>query len=116
MTALGPNDRSTVWYQPPTQSHISDDMIDPELQPLVPSARPPAISQVNTNDTRSFGTNITGALNKVVSAPNSERSLVPKLECTPHPPKSSSYAHEAIAIAKVPAKRTLAETLMDIQR
>jgi hypothetical protein len=115
-TALGLTGRSTVWYQPPTQSQpqtVGDDVIDPELRAL--SARP-----APTQPACAFGMDVTVGLNTTMVQPAHSQPSTDMTPVTPRPPKPSLYAHEAIekphaSISKVPTKRMLADTLMDIQ-
>ena len=124
-TALGPNGRSTVWYQPP------DHLIDPQLLAISSLARVPMeMSHTNSQiaptgtPSRIFGSDMANE-----AVPASQDSQLPP---TPTPgienipirtqtPKPSTFSNDILAKARasiqaVPKKRTLGETLMDIQR
>jgi hypothetical protein len=124
-TALGPNGRSTVWYQPP------DHLIDPQLlalsaqtapAPSVPSEIPPANSQTPiATPSRVFGNDIKSIVNEAVPV-SQPPPMTPGTEnIKTRTPKASTFSNDILAKARasiqaVPKKRTLGETLMEIQR
>jgi hypothetical protein len=117
-TGLGPHGRKTVWYQPPDDElpHASGP-----LPPFTPIRSP----------SRAFGTDVTPAIvNQIAAAPISTPvppATFPDNSVAPPPsssgqcaPKSSAISREAIEkarsyIEKVPQKRTLLDTLIEIQ-
>jgi hypothetical protein len=109
-TALGPQGPKTVWYQPPDNNGNTDDNrnIDPQLlnEPATVQVAPPTPQRE-----RSFGNDVGGLVNaKKMRTPGPQ-----------HGPKPSSASREAIenaykTISKLPQKRSLADTLMEIQR
>lgn len=94
-TGVGPHGTKTVWHQPP---------------PVLPSEdQPPSLSVSLPSPERAFGDDSTAALN--VQPP-----VTP-----PRAPKPSSMAHESVAksqkpISKLPQKRSLGDTLLEIQK
>ena len=108
-TALGPQGRSTTWYQPPVQ-HITDDMIDPEL--LRQHTPTPTTAHDTIGDA------------PAVDIPAGDCDLAPKMLTTParhRPLKSSSFSHDVLqraraSISSIPKKRTVVDTLIDLQR
>ncbi|KAF8152473.1 hypothetical protein B0H34DRAFT_663721 [Crassisporium funariophilum] len=102
-TALGPQGSRTVWYQPPD----NNSNIDPRLL----NKGPREVAQTPQQE-RSFGNDADIAVKQNVPGP------------TPGPqrgPKPSSAARDAMenacqTVSKVPQKRSLADTLMEIQR
>jgi hypothetical protein len=99
-TALGPQGRKTVWHQPPDDAPTNDG-----LPPSTPAHSP----------SRTFGTDVTEAV------VNETPVLSPPLDSSSRrAPKPSSVSREAIEkarsyIEKVPQKRTLLDTLMELQ-
>lgn len=109
-TALGPQGRSTTWYQPPVQS-ITDDMIDPEL--LRQHSPSPTIDDVPT-------VNIP-ARDLAELAPEMPQPTQATTPARNKLPKSSSFSHDALqraraSISSIPKKRTVVDTLIDLQR
>jgi len=117
-TALGPHGRKTVWYQPPDDGTTQAPASGP-LPPSNPIHSP----------SRAFGTDVTPAVvNQTGAAPIStpvppatfpDNSVAPP-PSGQHAPKSSAISREAIEkarsyIEKVPQKRTLLDTLIEIQ-
>jgi hypothetical protein len=103
-TALGPNGRSTVWYQPP------DHLIDPQLLALsspapVPSEIPQTNSQIPiATPSRVFGSNM---VNEAVptSQPPPTPTLRPGIENNPvqtRTPKPSTFSNDILAKARPP--------------
>lgn len=125
-TALGPNGRKTVWYQPPDDDPpgIPDSAIDPQL--LAISHPPPSAVTVST-PARGFGHDITAvAVNSspvaipVTPSVSNLQEPLPSALTAQRAPKSSSVSQEAIEkarqnILRVPQKRTLLDTLLEIQ-
>lgn len=119
-TALGPNGRSTVWYQPP------DHLIDPQLLAISLPAPGPVPSEIPTAPSRVFGSDIGSTVNEAVPTLQPPPTLTPGIENVPiqtpsRTPKPSTFSNDILAKARasiqaVPKKRTLGETLMDIQR
>jgi hypothetical protein len=112
-----------VWYQPPNH------FIDPQL--FSPAPAPPATPCANSQNSstvtpsRVFGSDITSMVNEV-PASQLPQAPTPGIKNTPvqtpaRPPKSSTFSKDILdkaraSIQAVPKKRTLGETLMDIQR
>ncbi len=108
-TALGPHGRKTVWVQPPDDETTT-----------VPVGGPPPSTPV-----RAFGVDVTQAVVNqtpiTTAVPLSDKSHMPSSDCSSQrAPKSSAVSWEAIEkarsyIEKVPQKRTLLDTLVEIQ-
>ena len=108
-TALGPQGSKTVWYQPPDNNSNTDDNsnIDPQLlnEPVA------TVEPLTPQQERSFGDDAGALVNAMKTrTPGSQRG-----------PKPSSISRNAIenarkAVSKLPQKRSLADTLMEIQR
>lgn len=112
-TALGPQGMKTVWYQPPNGS-IPDDLIDPVLLAQSHTSNTPAPAPA-----RSFGGNVTNT----VAQGSQASSVVSQAPSTGgnRAPKSSTASREALEsarqlISKVPKKRSLGDTMLQIQR
>jgi hypothetical protein len=116
-TALGLQGSKTVWYQPPDRNTVTDDNsnIDPQLlnEPTTTVAPPTPQRE------RSFGNDAGGLVNANPQGPNAMKTRTPGPQ---RGPKPSSVSREAIenssskAVSKLPQKRSLADTLMEIQR
>jgi hypothetical protein len=112
-TALGPQGRSTTWYQPPVQ-RPTDEVIDPRLrgQPI-PTPDHDKVP-ITVGDTPAINTPPSDLAPKIpqptqVSTPAKNR-----------PPKSSTFSHDALqkaraSISSIPKKRTVVDTLIDLQ-
>jgi hypothetical protein len=120
-TPLGPHGRSTVWYQPPNHD------IDPQL--LSPAPVPSDILANSQNaptatPSRAFGSDVTSTINEAEPPIQPPLTPTPGIENTPTQnrlPKSSVFSKDILekaraSIQAVSKKRTLGETLMDIQR
>jgi molecular chaperone DnaK (HSP70) len=103
-----------VWYQPPNDDNSN---IDPEL--LKESVHAPADHPTPQRE-RSFGNDAAGAVNANAQGPGlaSQGSMTPGPQRGPRPSVSSREAIETVRknASKVPQKRSLADTLMQIQR
>ena len=122
-TALGPQGPKTVWYQPPDDnSNIDPQLLDTGVHAVVQTPQ----------RERSFGDDVSGLVNadpnpaphavNVGDTVNVMKQNIPAK--TPGPqrsPKLSSASRSAMenarqAVSKLPQKRSLADTLMEIQR
>ncbi|KAH9971582.1 hypothetical protein BGW80DRAFT_1460533 [Lactifluus volemus] len=117
-TALGPQGQKTVWYQPPDDN----SNIDPEL---LKESVPPAAGHLMPQRECSFGNYASGFVNTDPPSPEPASQAVNiKKSATPGPqrgPKPSMVSRDAMenarkAVAKLPQKRSIADTLMEIQR
>ena len=111
-TALGPQGRSTTWYQPPVQ-RITDDVIDPEL--LREHTPAPAAAHDVTFDAPAVDV---PARDLAPKTPQATQATTPAQN---RPPRSSSFSHDALqracaSITSIPKKRTVVDTLLDLQR
>jgi hypothetical protein len=121
-TALGPQGSKTVWYQPPDNiSNTNDNSnIDPQLLNEPVAAGAPLTPQRE----RSFGNDAAGLMNANPHGPYPSQVVNTIKTKTPGPqrgPRASSGSRDAIenackAVSKLPQKRSLADTLMEIQR
>ena len=116
-TALGPQGRKTVWFQPPDEA--ADATAGSAVQLASPST--PAHSPSHT-----FGTDVTQAtvnINRTPAVPAvtpQNTDTRPPVSAGKRGPKSSGISQEAINkarlnIEKVPQKRTLLDTLLEMQ-
>lgn len=107
-TALGPQGRKTVWYQPPDDAPTSST----NRLPSTPTHSP----------SRVFGTDVTqNIVNETPVLSQLMPATLPPLDSSARrAPKSSGVSREAIEkarsyIEKVPQKRTLLNTLVELQ-
>ena len=131
-TALDPQGHSTTWYQPPTGASestqtIRDKLINPQLLALTPeNTLPPSMdfsdhSRAETFTVpRTFGSDVTGIASNSTTYRSVEAKQVAR---TPKPSScdSSGVVQDAISkarmsISKVPAKCTMVDALMEIQK
>jgi hypothetical protein len=111
-TALGPNGRRTVWYQPP------DDEPAETADASQPTATATPSSTGPLTPARVFGADITHNVGNT----NVAEPTTPATSGTgKKQPKASSISNDALEkacanIVKVPQKRTLLDTLVEIQQ
>lgn len=107
-TGVGPHGMKKLWYQPPDD--VNADETPEHTKPLHPTCGSPFPSTptpVHPAQGRAFGVDLT----RTVNIPPANRSRAPKL---------SVVSYEAIEkarlnIQKVPQKRTLIDTMLEIQ-
>ncbi|KAF8186682.1 hypothetical protein BJ912DRAFT_852063 [Pholiota molesta] len=112
-TALGPGGRKTVWYQSPDDDAVPESSNAPPPLTVTPNA-------ATLSPPRVFGANLTNSA--PVPTPthhNTTNATVTPSKTHKRPPKSSGVLHEAIEkarsqIEKVPQKRSLVDTLVEM--
>src|SRR5271168_3503665 len=138
-TALGPQGRKTVWYQPPDGNDTAPPAAVSASQPAPPStpARGPSTPAHGPSTpahdssppahvpSHTFGTDVTRNIINlstpdVSSTSPSKTAMLPPSLSGKRGPKPSAVLREAIDrarsyIEKVPQKRTLIDTLLEMQ-
>ncbi|KAM6491159.1 hypothetical protein JOM56_013398 [Amanita muscaria] len=107
-TGVGPHGMKKLWYQPPDDVNADETPEHTELlHPTCSSPFPSTPTPVHSAQGRAFGVDLT----RTVNIPPANRSRAPK----PSVVSCEAIEKARLNIQKIPQKRTLIDTMLDIQ-